>query len=72
MKQKEETVSAQAVKSVIVSAGVLAGASVGATYEPRVGVTHEDFTLPSIRDGKPVTLSAFRGKKVLLINFSSW
>lgn len=39
---------------------------------PAVGDRHPDFTLPSIADGKPVSLSDFRGKKVLLIQFASW
>jgi hypothetical protein len=30
-----------------------------------------DFTLPSIVEGAPVSLSGFRGKKVLLIQFAS-
>jgi hypothetical protein len=43
-----------------------------APYEPRVGQRHPDFTLPNIATGKPVSLSDFRGKKVLLIHFASW
>jgi len=41
-------------------------------YSPAVGQRHPEFTLPNIRDGKPVSLSVFRGKKVLLIQFASW
>jgi len=43
-----------------------------AAYSPQVGQPHPDFTLPSIADGRPVSLSQFRGKKVLLVHFSSW
>jgi peroxiredoxin len=43
-----------------------------ASYAPKVGEKHLDFTLPTIDDRKPVSLSDFRGKKVLLIQFSSW
>jgi peroxiredoxin len=43
-----------------------------ASYAPKVGEKHPDFTLPSIDDGAPVSLSNFRGKKVLLIQFASW
>lgn len=39
---------------------------------PTVGARHPDFTLPNIADGKPVSLSDYRGKKVLLIQFASW
>ena len=41
-------------------------------YSPRVGRVHPDFTLPRLGDGEPVTLSQFRGRKVLLIHFASW
>jgi hypothetical protein len=40
--------------------------------ELEVGRRHPDFTLPRIDDRSPVSLSAFRGKKVLLIQFASW
>ena len=39
---------------------------------PQVGQPHPEFVLPSIGDGTPVSLSEFRGKKVLLIQFASW
>jgi hypothetical protein len=41
-------------------------------YAPKVGERHPDFTLPTIGDRIPVSLSNFRGKKVLLIQFASW
>jgi peroxiredoxin len=41
-------------------------------YSPRVGQRHPDFTLPSIVDREPVSLSQFRGRKVLLIHLASW
>ena len=37
-----------------------------------VGQRYVAFTLPDIETGKPVSLSDFRGKKVLLIQFASW
>ncbi len=39
---------------------------------PAVGERHPDFTLADIANDKPVSLSDFRGKKVLLIQFASW
>jgi len=42
------------------------------TYPPQVGTVHPDFVLPQIDSRQPVSLSQFRGKKVLLINFASW
>jgi len=41
-------------------------------YSPHVGQPHPDFTLPGIADREPVSLSQFRGRKVLLIHFASW
>ena len=43
-----------------------------ASYAPKVGERHPDFTLPTIGDRTPDSLSDFRGKKVLLIQFASW
>ncbi len=42
----------------------------GPAAEP--GQRHVGFTLPDIHTGKPVSLSDFSGKKVLLIQFASW
>jgi len=42
------------------------------TYSPRVGERHDNFTLPAIDDGRPISLEQLRGKKVLLIQFASW
>jgi hypothetical protein len=39
---------------------------------PRVGDRHPDFTLPAIEDGTPKSLTDYRGRKVLLIQFASW
>ena len=55
--------------------GILLGSSWRASagsYAPKVGERHPDFTLPAIGDRTPVSLSNFRGKKVLLIQFASW
>ena len=51
---------------------LLAVPSYAEGYAPRVGQPHPDFTLPSIVDGEPVSLSQFRGRKVLLIHLASW
>jgi hypothetical protein len=59
----------------LATSGFLVGSSVTASpapYAPKVGQRHSDFTLPMIGDRAPVSLSDFRGKKVLLIHFSSW
>ena len=41
-------------------------------YPPPVGATHPQVTLRSVIDGSLVSLSQYRGRKVLLINFASW
>lgn len=41
-------------------------------YDPQVGQSHADFSLPDINSGQMRRLSDFRGKKVLLIHFASW
>lgn len=55
---------------------VLAACAVGGdrlrAASPAVGERHPDFTLADIATGKPVSLSDFRGKKVLLIQFAAW
>jgi hypothetical protein len=55
----------------LMTAIVLAAAA-PAPAAPRVGQRHPDFTLPDIATRKPIALSDFRGKKVLLIHFASW
>jgi hypothetical protein len=52
--------------------GLAAGPCRSAVYAPRVGQLHPDFTLPNIADGQPVSLSQYRGRKVLLIHLASW
>ncbi len=59
----------------LVTCGMMLGSTSrasAASYAPKVGERHPDFTLPTIGDRTPVSLSTFRGKKVLLIQFASW
>jgi hypothetical protein len=57
------------VTAVLLAAAIPVSAD---PYAPRVGRRQPDFTLPDIATGKPVSLSDFSGKKLLLIHFSSW
>ena len=50
---------------------LLLGACRGST-PPQLGRPAPAFTLPSLADGSPVSLSQFRGKVVLLNFFASW
>lgn|GEM_PF-2133846 len=52
--------------------GQVSSVSGQSPYAPEVGSQHVDFRLPRISDRKPVSLSDYRGKKVLLIQFASW
>jgi len=65
----------QRLALALATCGILQSASAGASaasYAPKVGQRHPDFTLPTIGDRTPVSLSNYRGKKVLLIQFASW
>lgn len=54
-------------------AAILGGSSgVSGADAPQVGQRFPEFVLPKIEGGAPVSLSQFRGKKVLLIQFASW
>jgi len=37
-----------------------------------VGQVYPNYVLPSLIDGKPLALSKFRGKKIILHQFASW
>lgn len=37
-----------------------------------VGEPFPDLSLPSVEDGRPLSLASFRGQKVLLHVFASW
>lgn len=41
-------------------------------YPVAVGEVHPDFQLMDVETSGPVSLSDYRGKKVLLIHFASW
>jgi hypothetical protein len=59
----------------VAACGIMLGAASrasGAFYAPKVGERHPDFTLPAIGDRSPISLSDFRGKRVLLIHVASW
>ena len=43
-----------------------------AEYRLQVGQPHAEFVLPRIDNGKPVSLSQFRGKKVVLVAWSPY
>ena len=38
----------------------------------KVGESFPDLVLPSLADGKPLSLARFRGQKVILHIFASW
>lgn len=60
------------IRTLILVTALIPNLSMAQGYRPRVGEKHPDFTLKAIQNGKPVSLSQFHGKKVLLIHFASW
>ena len=38
----------------------------------KVGEPFPALTLPSLADGKPLSIASFRGKRVILFEFASW
>ena len=38
----------------------------------KVGQAYPNYIFPSLEDGRPVALSQFRGKKIILHHFASW
>ncbi len=54
-------------------AALLGGGAAAAPAEPiEEGRPFPALVLPSAEDGRPMTLSQFRGKKVILQVFASW
>lgn len=63
-----------AVLSTVVAAGALVVTTnlEAATFRPVVGEPFPDLELPSLDDGAPLSVSAFRGQKIILHVFASW
>ncbi len=59
------------VRLLLLEIAMLHATSVAA-FEPKVGELLADFTLPRIDNGEPLSLTAYRGRKVLLVMFASW
>ena len=57
---------------ICTGAAFCTSAALAGGYAPQVGRPHPEVTLPSLAGGAPVSLSQFRGRKVLLIHFASW
>lgn len=55
---------------------LLLSASLGSAAERpdsiRVGAPFPNVVLPSLKDGRPMSIADFRGKKVILHIFASW
>jgi len=62
------------ISALVIGAGILLVTStVDAVGRPAlVGKPHPGFPLPSVIDRRPISLSQFRGRKVLRIHFASW
>ncbi len=57
-----------------ISAGVTAVLAVGASGGPQLeqGRPFPDLVLPSMIDGRPMSVADYRGRKVILQVFASW
>lgn len=51
---------------------VVSAQPIATSYKVVAGEAHPDFLYPRISDKSPVSLSEYRGKKVLLLHFASW
>ncbi len=61
------------MKHIMLLTALLASPAIGAeSYRPKVGEPCPNFVLPNIETGEAVSLSDYRGRKVLLIHFASW
>ncbi len=60
------------VPLVLLVFGCAAPVLAQAPYPVAIGQPHPDFRLPDVTGSPPVSLSDYRGKKVLLIHFASW
>ena len=62
----------RSTSAILCLASWLAVAQGSPWYAPEVGQPHADFVLPRIDSREAVSLSQYRGRKVLLIQFASW
>jgi len=61
--------------SLLLAAGLVLAATSLPAQGPltvKVGEPFPALTLPSLADGKPLSIASFRGKKVILFEFASW
>jgi hypothetical protein len=65
---RDLSLRATTLATIVGSAGLSSGQEVG----ERVGDFYPDLELPTIERGAALRLSAFRGRRVLLIEFASW
>jgi hypothetical protein len=57
------------VPTILLLGATLAGAE---EYQPRVGEPFPHLVLPSLEDGSPLSVTSFRGKKLVLHIWASW
>ena len=61
-----------AVALVITGSAMLRGGASAQSVQFEVGQPFPDIVLPSLEDGRPVSIADFRGKKLILHVFASW
>ncbi len=62
------------LRSVVALMGTLAtaGASSAGAVELKVGQSFPNMALPRLQDGRPASISNFRGHRLILHIFASW
>ena len=70
-KKQDEPMARQ---NVFIPALLLLGATLAGAeeYEPRVGEPFPHLILPCLEDGSPLSMTSFRGKKLVLHIWASW
>jgi hypothetical protein len=58
--------------ALVGSLAPVAAAAEGPVIGLEVGQVHPQIVLPSLEGKRPLALSDFRGKKVILIEYASW
>ncbi|OQZ05874.1 MAG: hypothetical protein B6D36_07880 [Planctomycetes bacterium UTPLA1] len=58
--------------AILLTTSLPAVAKDKARFPPKVGKPHPPLALWNLTHDEPISITAFRGKKVLLIHFASW
>ncbi|RMG56253.1 MAG: hypothetical protein D6723_00690 [Acidobacteria bacterium] len=65
------------MKATLIHSAIVLGLTLGVAAQApptgfEVGQPFPSITLPALRDGQPMSIAQFRGRKVILHIFASW